>query len=166
MLRDLLYEIELSAANLYSRLAERASREGLKDLAMTLYVVAAQERSQALRLRPYKTGPGTRSTRWSWFRGPVSWKMGAHLKHRSKAIQGYLGPKNLEELPWSEVLPMLGSAELFLSFWYLFTGDFCTALEELDHAKTNGIKWRYLIKIPALILGLTPAFGHEDPGPD
>lgn len=156
---DLLLDIEISAANLYARLALRADAEGKLPLAKALSRMASEERAQAQRIDPgIKTGCLKGSDQWSHYRkiDGTTWQRGASLGNRSSKVSRYLGPSP-EDQPWSEVLPKLGSAELLIAVYYLlFRGDFKTFKEELKHARFNGIRLTHILR--GLCLAL---FGQE-----
>ncbi len=146
---DLLLDIEISAANLYTRLAIRAETEGKFALSAVLARMASEERAQAQRIGPgIKTGRLKGPDRWSHYRkiDGNTWQRGASLGNRSSRVSKYLGP-NPEDQPWSEVLPKLGSAELLIAVYYLlFRRDFKTSKEELKHARLNGIRLTHILR--------------------
>jgi hypothetical protein len=155
-MRALIFEIEMSAANLYLRLAERARSEGNSELAISLFKMATEERSQAQRVRPgTRTGPvKSRSDTWTHHKlGPHNWVRASSLGSRSEPIREYLGA-DIADQQWSEVLSKLGSAELLIAIWYLFTGDFKSFCEEARHVRHNGVRLRYLVKAIWLSLKL------------
>lgn len=146
---DLLLDIEISAANLYTRLALRADTEGKFALSVALARMASEERAQAQKIGPgIKTGRLKGPDRWSHYRkiDETTWQRGSSLGGRSSKVSRYLGPKP-EDQPWSEVRPKLGSAELLIAVYYLtFRGDFKTFKEEINHARFNGIRLTHILR--------------------
>lgn len=145
---DTLLEIELSAANLYARLSERAKHEGDLNRSRILARMAAEERGQAQRIKPgVRTGKVKGTDQWShyWVKGQPA-QRAASLGSRDPRVAKYLGPRPLEQ-PWSEALPKLGSAELLIAVYYLLiVRDFKTFVEELRHCRYSGVRLRYLIR--------------------
>lgn len=141
----LLTEIEISAANLYLRLAERAKTEGDLVLYRRLAETAKQEAAQAIALGAKLNGcEGKR--RWHWYQMGSKWRRGANLRARNAAILEYLGATDVAGRPWSEILPLLGSAEFLIAILYLVRSDFRTAWEEFGHAKANGVSLRHIAR--------------------
>ena len=146
--RQLLLEIELSAANLYVRLAARASYEGKTALAARLSRMACEERAQAQRIEGVKTGNFKGADQWSHYRllSGSQWQRGSSLGSRESRVARYLGLDPLHQ-PWEVILPKLGSAELLIAFYYLvFKQDYKTFKEEITHAKFNGVTFIYVAK--------------------
>jgi hypothetical protein len=140
--------IELSAANLYTRLADRAKSEGKTDLFLALSKMAREERSQAQRIDPdIKTGRLKGKDQWShyWYRGQPA-NRAASLGSRDSRVSRYLGPSP-ESQPWDLILPKLGSAEFLIALYYLvFLRDFKTFKEEIEHAKKNTVRLEFLAR--------------------
>jgi hypothetical protein len=149
MIRDRLLQVEISAANLYSRLALRALAEGDRVRAKQLFRMAREERSQAQKICPgVKTGVTETRDRWSHYRPPgkKKWVWGSGLGSRDSRVRDYLG-EDPETQDWDQVLPKLGSAELLIAVYYLLVlRDFKTFFEELKHARYNGVRIKYLVE--------------------
>lgn len=157
-----LAQIELSAANLYLRLADRANAEGRPDLAKRLRHFANQERAQAQRLIPDlytgkvgTAGPDSKyicakksqpdSAYYSREAMADGWYRWANLKNRSPLIEAYLGDR-WDQDSLDNILRKLGSAEMLIALYYLVTGDIKSFCEEFAHARANGLTLRHIIR--------------------